>query len=161
MFIIIMTSLCHRFKFTNSTNTTKTTYGTFRHQLIIAIILSVLFGLGWAFGLIGTSSLPEEVYVPAQYIFSIFVGLQGVLIFVFHGVRSRDARKEWKRWWYVITGREEHLHVTSTTGTAQRSNTYQSRQRQSTSHADSVQLASITCTETTGEKGEQNKMTEE
>ena len=74
-------------------------------HLLIAVVLSVLFGLGWAFGLIGTSSLPQEAYTPAQYIFSIFMGIQGVLIFFLHAVRSPEAREEWKKWWYTITCR--------------------------------------------------------
>ena len=80
-----------------------------RH-LLVAIILSLLFGLGWAFGLIGTSSqLPEEAYIPAQYIFSIFMGIQGVLIFLLHAVRSRVARKDWKNWWFTVTCRSNTI----------------------------------------------------
>ncbi len=57
-----------------SADVTKTNRSAILRHVLIAIILSLLFGLGWAFGLIGTSSLPEEVYIPAQYIFSISWG---------------------------------------------------------------------------------------
>ena len=80
-------------------------------HLLIAVVLSLLFGLGWAFGLIGTSSLPQEAYTPAQYIFSIFMGIQGVLIFLFHAVRSREARDEWKKWWYTVTCRRNSYEL--------------------------------------------------
>lgn len=80
-------------------------------HLLIAVVLSLLFGLGWAFGLIGTSSLPEEAYTPAQYIFSIFMGIQGVLIFLFHAIRSPEAREEWKKWWYTATCRRNSYEL--------------------------------------------------
>ena len=80
-------------------------------HLLIAVVLSLLFGLGWAFGLIGTSSLPQRAYTPAQYIFSIFMGIQGVLIFILHAVRSREAREEWKKWWYTVTCRRNSYEL--------------------------------------------------
>ena len=80
-------------------------------QLFIAMVLSLLFGLGWVFGLLASHDLPAAVHVPSQYIFSIFVGLQGVLIFILHAVRSADARNEWKRWWYTLTCRSEKYRL--------------------------------------------------
>ncbi len=147
MFILIMVSLIrHAAK---SADVTKTNRSAILRHVLIAIILSLLFGLGWAFGLIGTSSLPEEVYIPAQYIFSIFVGLQGVFIFVFHTIRSPDAREEWKRWWYTATGRGEKyrvLQTASTTGTLRTKYRQGSSDRptSATSATDSFRLASAT-----------------
>lgn len=98
--------------------------------LLIAVILSLLFGLGWVFGLIGTSSLPPGVSIPAQYLFSIFIGLQGILVFILHAIRSPDSREEWKRWWYSITCRAEQYRVfrtasiTGTTSTTRQENIY-------------------------------------
>ena len=74
--------------------------------VISAFFLVITFGLGWIFGTLGTSSLPEAIYIPAQYIFSIFVGMHGALIFVFYCVRSPDARKEWKTWMYALICRK-------------------------------------------------------
>ncbi len=144
MFLLIMVSLCR--PSAKSAGTTKSSRSVVLRHLLIAVVLSLLFGLGWAFGLIGTSSLPEEVFIPAQYIFSIFVGLQGVFIFIFHGIRSPDAREEWRRWWYTVTGRAEQYRVlgtTSTTGTLPRTkNAYTQRQTSATSPTDSFRLAS-------------------
>ena len=59
--------------------------------------LGVILGLGWGFGLVATSSDLVALTFTFQVIFSIFVGSQGVLIFVFHGLRNEDLRKAWKR----------------------------------------------------------------
>ena len=64
---------------------------------VIAIGLSIVFGLGWGLGLAATSSNVEEVTFTFQVIFSIFVGSQGLLILIFHGIRSETVRKEWVR----------------------------------------------------------------
>ena len=152
MFILIMFSLVRHAAKSADTNTTSTRSVVLRH-LFIAIVLSIMFGLGWAFGLIGTSDLPEEVYVPAQYIFSIFIGLQGVFIFFFHALRSTDAREEWKRWWFTITGRADEYRVLRTTsitgsGTGTRKKpVHRSTSTGSTgatSSSDSFRLASYT-----------------
>ena len=121
MFIITTATLC-MYSRRNTVKTAKNTnvyvISIIERHLLVAVILSLLFGLGWAFGLIGTSSqLPEEAYTPAQYIFSIFMGIQGVLIFLLHAVRSREARKEWKKWWYTATCRSNtQFHEQKLTG---------------------------------------------
>ena len=101
-----------------------------------------MFGLGWAFGLIGTSSLPSGVYIPAQYIFSIFIGGQGVLIFVLHTVRSADAREEWKRWWYMITCRADEYRILRTSSIIGTSTLKGSRASKTTKQ---VTTSSLTC----------------
>ena len=111
MFIVIITSLCRH----AAKRETADFNSVVTRQLFIAIVLSLLFGLGWAFGLIGSSSLPSGVSITGQYIFSIFIGFQGVLIFFLHAVRSTDVREEWKRWWYWITCRTEHYRIYQTT----------------------------------------------
>ena len=73
-------------------------YKMYKENLIIALSLSMVFGLGWGFGLLATSNPVEGINITLQVIFSIFVGLQGVLLFLLHGVRNSDARKVWKRW---------------------------------------------------------------
>ena len=64
-------------------------------KLLIAVGLSLLFGLGWGFGLTATSSGIKGATFAFQLIFSIFVGLQGVLILFFHGIRSPEFRQVW------------------------------------------------------------------
>ena len=73
-----------------------------RKIFFIAIVLSVNFGLGWSFGLLGTAEFPRPVYLTFVYLFSIFVGMQGVLIFILHCARTRAAREIWTRWILVI-----------------------------------------------------------
>lgn len=67
-----------------------------KQNIVVAIGLSVLFGLGWGFGLTATSSSSKEVTFVFQVIFSIFVGAQGIVIFVLHGLRSQESRKVWR-----------------------------------------------------------------
>ena len=69
-----------------------------KENLIIALSLAVMFGLGWGFGLLTTSSSIEGLTITFQVIFSIFVGAQGVLLFLLHGVRNPDVRALWKGW---------------------------------------------------------------
>ena len=76
---------------------------SFKRTATMAAILFIMFGLGWFVGLLGTSSLPEEVFIPARIIFTITIGLQGFFIFVLHVLRSPDARKQWKRWFSYVT----------------------------------------------------------
>ena len=57
--------------------------------------MAVMFGLGWGFGLLATSYPVEEVTITFQVLFSIFVGAQGALLFLLHGMRNADARRVW------------------------------------------------------------------
>ena len=68
---------------------------TFKKNFFISVGLSLLLGLGWGFGLTATSSDLKELTFALQVIFSLFVGSQGVLIFVFHGLRSPQFRLVW------------------------------------------------------------------
>ena len=69
---------------------------------IIAFGLSVVFGLGRGLGLAATSTDAKEVTFVFQVIFSVFVGSQGILIFILHGLRSTDARLVWKTWFSCL-----------------------------------------------------------
>ena len=80
------------------TTTTSRDQGLLRRHFVIALGLATVFGLGWGFGLAATGSSKKEVTFVFQLIFSIFVGTQGVLIFILHGLRSQDARALWKTW---------------------------------------------------------------
>ena len=91
MFTIIMVQLLHR-KYDEES---KTAVKNIKQNLIIATGLSVLFGLGWGIGLTATSSDVKEVTFVFQVLFSIFVGSQGVVIFLFQGIRSPQFRKVW------------------------------------------------------------------
>lgn len=73
----------------------------FKRNFVIAVGLAIVFGLGWGLGLIATSSDEEGVTLAFQIVFTIFVALQGLLLFAFHGVRNKDARQLWKEWCYA------------------------------------------------------------
>ena len=83
-----------------------------REKAIIAIGLATMLGLGWGFGLLATSSNLQELTLAFQIIFSIFVGCQGLFLFILHGVRSVEARKEWKLWYSTISDKSMQLRST-------------------------------------------------
>ena len=122
MFSIIMVSLVKRTRRVSKLTTeAKGQMAQTKRLAIIALGLSVVFGLGWGLGLAATSSDVEEVTFTFQVIFSIFVGSQGILIFILHGLRSPDARLVWKTWFSCFpcakTGKKYDLsHSTSKAG---------------------------------------------
>lgn len=93
VFIVILANLFAR-KFPSQDK--KQQKKRLKQNIAVAIGLSILFGLGWGFGLTATSSSTKEVTFVFQVIFSVFVGAQGILIFILHGLRSKEARKIWR-----------------------------------------------------------------
>ena len=87
----------------NRTKILSNDQGQLKRHFIIAFGLSTVFGLGWGFGLAATGSSVKEVTFVFQLTFSVFVGLQGVLIFILHGLRSQDARNLWKSWFSTVS----------------------------------------------------------
>ena len=69
-----------------------------KKHFTIAMALAVMFGLGWAFGLASTSLPVKELTITFQVVFSLFVGLQGFLILLFHGLRNMEVRNIWRKW---------------------------------------------------------------
>ena len=65
---------------------------------MIALGLSVLFGMGWAVGLLASSDLPDAVRYPAEWIFTLATAFLGVYLFLLYVIRSPEARRLWKRW---------------------------------------------------------------
>ena len=107
MFVLIMISLCCRSQGVIVKDTHAKTKA-YKAKFTIAAILAVMFGLGWTLGLAATSVPVKEFSLTFQILFSIFVGAQGVLIFLLHGVRNQDIRKLWKRWFKTL-GSKSHL----------------------------------------------------
>ena len=103
MFVAIMYSVSSR-RITGKDGTSK---NEVRKNAMIGLILAVTFGLGWIFGLLGTTSLPREIRFPSVIVFTILVGTQGLLIFVLRVLRSSDVRNEWKKWFYTLTCRKD------------------------------------------------------
>ena len=81
-----------------------------KKKAFIAIGLATVLGLGWGFGLLATSSDLREVTLAFQIIFSIFVGCQGLLLFILHGLRPVEARKVWKLWFSTILNKSVQLY---------------------------------------------------
>lgn len=107
------------------TNTSQDAYRRNKENFIIALSLAVVFGLGWGLGLLATSNPVEEVTIGLQVLFSIFVGAQGVLLFILHGIRNTDSRKLWKRCFFSMRCTRLLLTVISSKSTA-RSTSYSS-----------------------------------
>ena len=80
---------------------------------ILAFLLTVLFGVGWLFGVLG---LPGVVgrggSIAFQIFFILIIGGHGFLLFIILPLRSEDARYEWKRWYYYVTCRPRLFHQT-------------------------------------------------
>ena len=90
MFIIIIVCLLKNRKNVKKKRELK------RHFFLI-LGLSLVFGLGWGFGLLATSSEIKKLTFTFQILFSIFISSQGLLIFLFHVIRAPQARKQWKK----------------------------------------------------------------
>ena len=97
MFIVIMVSLC-KHSTAGKGSGTKNLVKYVKKRLIIAVGLATLFGLGWGFGLAASSTPVKELTFAFQIVFSVFVGLQGVLFFILHGIRSPIVRGQWTTW---------------------------------------------------------------
>ena len=69
-----------------------------KENFMIALGLSLLFGMGWAIGLLASSDLPDAVRYPSEWIFTLATAFLGVYLFVLYVLRSQEARKLWKRW---------------------------------------------------------------
>ncbi len=93
-----------------------------KQQLLSAFTLSLLFGLGWGFGLPASSGVSNlAARTVFQIIFVVLTAFQGVFIFVMHcliGRKSVDVKREWKRWFYLLTCRrtkaKEYSHGATT-----------------------------------------------
>ena len=107
LFLLIIVSLCKRdlknkkIKGQVTGKQTAIQRAELKKYFIITISLSINFGLGWIIGLLATSEL-GVAHLVFVYLFSIFVALQGILIFVLHCLRVPAARTTWKYWFYRI-----------------------------------------------------------
>ena len=68
-----------------------------KENFIIALGLSLLFGMSWAVGLLASSDLPDAVRHPAAWVFTLVTAFLGVYLFILYVPRSLDARRFWKQ----------------------------------------------------------------
>ena len=97
MFILIFGSLLCRPNVKKETSS-RGTFRKLKENFMIALGLSLLFGMGWAIGLLASSDLPLAVRYPAEWIFTLATAFLGVYLFALYVLRSPEARKLWKRW---------------------------------------------------------------
>ena len=108
MFVIIMISICSHTQGPVTDKKEGFKIKALQTNFTITATLAVVFGLGWGLGLAATSLPVKELTLIFQILFSIFVGTQGVLIFLLHGVRNQDIRKIWIQCFAAI-GQKTHL----------------------------------------------------
>ena len=68
-----------------------------KENFIIALGLSLLFGMSWAVGLLASSDLPDAVRHPAAWVFTLATAFLGVYLFILYVPRSLEARQFWKQ----------------------------------------------------------------
>ena len=69
-------------------------HNEYKKLAIVTFFLAIMFGLAWIFAILVAIPNTTLSYI-SQYLFSFFVGFQGLLYFIMHGLRSPDARKFW------------------------------------------------------------------
>ena len=99
VFVVIIVSLLHKTHSLKLNDVTdKDSKSFLKQQLIIAITLSILFGLGWGLGLLVT----EDIYTNKTLrdliasVFVILTGFHGLFLFITYCLRSEEARHVWK-----------------------------------------------------------------
>ena len=123
IFVIIFVSLLRK-KATKETSKNSSTT-KLKQNFIIALTLSLLFGLGWGFGLVATTRIPvKEISYTLQTIFVLLTCFQGLLIFIMHCVRSKEANKQWKSWVYIFTCHKVSLETKKSSLTGHTSSDY-------------------------------------
>ena len=106
MYFIIIASVFNRLR--NAARVTNTDVSG-KKLAWTAAVLSVVFGLGWGFGLAQTSvsndgSEAARTFVfILQVLYALLVGSQGVCIFLFYGVGNKKVRDVWKKLFTCMT----------------------------------------------------------
>ena len=96
IFILIFASMLCRPNVRKETSNNENLY-KLKKNYMIALGLSLLFGISWAFGLLTSSDIPNAMRYPAEWIFTLVNTFLGVYLFVLYIIWSPDARKVWKR----------------------------------------------------------------
>ena len=109
IFVIVLAYIMKQQRDTKFRQANTNTSKQIRQQLISAIVLSLLFGLGWGFALPATQGINSSiVQILFQAIYIALTAFQGVFIFIMHclvGRKSIMAKQEWKRWMKRVSTR--------------------------------------------------------
>ena len=140
MFAIIITSIMKQRCASSRMNAKSKLH---RENLIVALSLAVVFGLGWGFGLLVTSYPVEEVTITFQVLFSVFVGAQGALLFLLHGVRNPDARWIWKGCATFFCGTARHTSMVPSSSLYKNGGKAQAATNLSTSSGSTMMLGTL------------------
>ena len=105
LYIIILGSLIKR----NRETVDKEKRKKIRQQLIAAMSLAVLFGLGWGIGFAASAEIPTALRLPISIIFTFFAAFQGLFIFLFQCVYSKAVRDVWKQYIKKILPKQKSL----------------------------------------------------
>ena len=119
IFILIFASLLCRPNVKKETSSGGKLY-KLKENFMIALGLSLLFGIGWAVGLLARSDLPGAVRYPAEWIFTLMTAFLGVYLFVLYIPRSSEARGLWKRWLLCQHKKKRFVSLPSTTSSRTR-----------------------------------------
>lgn len=167
MYVIIMVVLCRYWQ-----RRQKRDVRTYRKLFRSAVMLSVVFGLGWGFGIAASSPAEDSndaekvVSLILQTIFTIFVACQGILIFLFYGVLAKKAREVWKRWFCVkfiarMNVASMELHTTRKTDQSSTDTTTIPRDSSTLQRLDTYALESAAAEEDKMDLSKQEELSEE
>ena len=100
----------------------KEAYRSNFHQVCSAMLLSVVYGIGWSFGFVASGDVSRDAYLTTQYLFSFLILAHAVLQLLLY-LPSRD---DLRQLWFLVTCRTQQYKVSSTEGRhrQQRSNKY-------------------------------------
>lgn len=138
VFVIILVNLLYKAKRSNvSDMKDQKKKMQFKQQFIIAITLSILFGLGWGIGLPATQNLQKTIVVRDIFasLFVLLTSFQGLFIFFMHCIRSPDIRQQWVQWFKLNL--YQSLTETST------SSTFNSKKRKISSDTKSTGASKV------------------
>ena len=112
VFLIIFTSLLRKKNISDQPAGEKSFATKLKQKFVTAVILSLLFGLGWGVGMIATTSIPTvALSYTLQTLFILLTAFQGLLLFIMNCVRSTDVLSEWKEWVNVLLCHKKSLAI--------------------------------------------------
>lgn len=94
------------------------------YHIFTAMLLSLVFGIGWAFGFLASSDVSRDAYLTGQYLFSFLILTHTVLQMILCLLRTHASREELRCVGYTVSCRRQEYKVNVKGGHEQRSNIY-------------------------------------